>query len=83
MPILMGRSATACRFLFTRIVPLPPGTYTEAGRGGTAVIDRLNKQAARLASDPESHSLVRAIIDDERSTLCALQEAAAASAMAA
>jgi hypothetical protein len=47
------------------------------------VIDGLNKQAARLSADPESQSLVRAIIDDERSTLCALREAAAASAMAA
>lgn len=47
------------------------------------VIDRLNKQAARLAADPESQSLVRAIIDDERSTLWALREAAAASAMGA
>jgi hypothetical protein len=47
------------------------------------VIDRLNKQAARLAADPESQALVRAIIDDERSTLWALREAAAASAIAA
>ena len=39
------------------------------------VIDRLNKDVARLAADPESQSLVRAIVEDERSTLYALREA--------
>jgi demethoxyubiquinone hydroxylase (CLK1/Coq7/Cat5 family) len=39
------------------------------------VFERLNKQVARLAADPESQSLVRAIVDDEHSTLRGLQAA--------
>ena len=42
------------------------------------VVDRLNKDVARLGSDPESQALLRAIVDDERSTLWALREAASA-----
>jgi hypothetical protein len=38
-------------------------------------INQLSKDVARLAADPESQSLVRAIVEDERCTLYALREA--------
>lgn len=45
-------------------------------------IDRLEQDAARLAADQETQSLVRAIIEDERSTLWCLRAFATASAAA-